>query len=146
MTNGDALVTGARGAQSADDPGQRLLQRQRHDRGQAGHREAWPTSRARRSASRSGFVEHLLLLKGLEKAGLTEKDVELVNVPTNETPQALASGDVDAIGAWQPNSGQALKQVPGSKAIFTSADVPGLIYDALAVEPQSLADARATTG
>lgn len=85
-----------------------------------------------------GFVGHLLLLKALEANGLTEADVTLVNVPTHETPKAFASGDVDAIVAWQPNSGQALKAVPGSKAIFTSKDAPGLIYDLLAVSPSSL--------
>ncbi|MEM7394228.1 MAG: ABC transporter substrate-binding protein [Verrucomicrobiota bacterium] len=84
-----------------------------------------------------GFVGHLLLLKALEKNGMTEKDVKLVNVATDETPQTLASGDVDAIVAWQPNSGKALEAVAGSKAIFSSADVPGLIYDVLAVAPKS---------
>ena len=67
----------------------------------------------------------------------------LVNVATHETAQSLASKDVDAIGAWQPNSGQALKAVAGSKAIFTSADAPGLIYDLLNVNPKSLAERRA---
>ena len=89
-----------------------------------------------------GFVSHLLLLNALEKNGMSESDVELVNVPTNETPQVLASGDVDAIVAWQPSSGQALSLVPGSKAIYTSADEPGLIYDLLAVSPESLAARR----
>ena len=89
-----------------------------------------------------GFVGHLLLLNALEKNGLSESDVELVNVPTNETPQVLASGDVDAIVAWQPNSGMALNLVPGSKRIYSSADEPGLIYDVLAVSPQSLAANR----
>ena len=89
-----------------------------------------------------GFVTHLLLLNGLEKAGLTEADVELVPTPTNQTPQVLASGQVDAIGAWQPNSGEALKAVAGSKAIYSSADQPGLIYDAVVVSPQSLAQRR----
>ena len=55
----------------------------------------------------------------------------------------LASGQVDAIGAWQPNSGAALKAVPGAKAVYTSADEPGLIYDAIVVSPQSLAQNRA---
>src|SRR6185295_8140538 len=59
------------------------------------------------------------------------------------TAQSLASGDVDAIGAWQPNSGQALKAVAGSKAIYTSADIPGLIYDLVCVSPQSLSQRRA---
>jgi NitT/TauT family transport system substrate-binding protein len=36
-------------------------------------------------------------------------------------------------------SGQALRAVPGAKAIFSSADVPGLIYDTVAVNPSSLA-------
>jgi NitT/TauT family transport system substrate-binding protein len=90
-----------------------------------------------------GFVGHLLLLNALEAAGLTEADVALVNVPTNETPQVLASGDVDAIVAWQPNSGQALTQVPGSTAIASSADAKGLIYDVLAVNPASLATRKA---
>ena len=90
-----------------------------------------------------GLVEHLLLLKGLEKAGLKESDVKLIAVPTHQTAQSLASGDVDAIGAWQPNSGQALKAVAGSKAIITSADFPGLIYDLVCVSPKSLAQRRA---
>ena len=89
------------------------------------------------------FVDHLLLLKALESAGLKESDVTLVNMATNDTPQALASGGVDAIAAWQPNSGQALKQVPGSKAIYSSMDIPGLIYDGLYVSKESLAGRKA---
>ena len=89
------------------------------------------------------FVSHLLLLDALKQNGMSEADVELVNVPTNETPQVLASGQVDAIVAWQPNSGAALNLVPGSKAVFTSANQPGLIYDVLAVTPESLANHRA---
>jgi NitT/TauT family transport system substrate-binding protein len=85
-----------------------------------------------------GLVEHLLLLNGLAKAGMSETDVTLVNTPTNDTPQVLASGEVAAIGAWQPNSGQAMKAVPGSHPIYTSADEPGLIYDVLAVNPTVL--------
>ena len=84
------------------------------------------------------LVDHLLLLKGLEMNGLKQSDVELVNTATNETPQTLGSGKVSAVGAWYPVSSQALKQVAGSKPIFTSADAKGLIYDVLAVSPTSL--------
>lgn len=90
-----------------------------------------------------GFVEHLLLLKGLEKNGMKETDVTLVNTKTNETPQALASGDLAAIGAWQPNSGEAMKRVPGAKPVYTSADEPGLIYDVVTVNPASLSSRKA---
>ena len=85
-----------------------------------------------------GFVEHLLFLKALEQAGMKEADVTIVNTKTNETPQALESKDISAIVAWQPSSGEALKRVPGSKAIYTSANVPGLLYDVLSVNPTSL--------
>ncbi len=85
------------------------------------------------------LVEHLLLLKALEANGMKQSDVELVNTPTNDTPQTLASGKVAAVGAWYPVSGQAIKAVAGSKPLFTSAEAKGLIYDVLAVSPTSLA-------
>jgi NitT/TauT family transport system substrate-binding protein len=90
-----------------------------------------------------GLVEHLLLLHGLDKAGMKEKDVTLVNTKTNDTPQVLASGQVDAIGAWQPNSGMAMKQVPGAKPVYTSEQAPGLIYDVLTVNPTVLSARKA---
>jgi NitT/TauT family transport system substrate-binding protein len=69
--------------------------------------------------------------------------VTLVNMPTDQTPQALGGGQVDAIVAWQPNSGQALTALPGSRSIYSSANAPGIIYDVLAVSPSSLAARRA---
>lgn len=89
-----------------------------------------------------GLLEHLMLNHALQKSGMKPEDVKLINTPTHQTAQTLASGDVDAIAAWQPNSGQALKALNGAKAIYTSADAPGLIYDALVVDPQSLADRK----
>ncbi len=142
MTNGDALVTGATGAKSVMilindySNGNDMIV------GKPGV-ESLKDLKGKKIGVEIGFVDHLLLLNGLEKLGMNESDVELVNVPTNETPQVLASGDVDAIGAWQPNSGIAINLVPGSKPIYTSADEPGLIYDVLAVSPSSLASRKA---
>lgn len=90
-----------------------------------------------------GLVSHLLLVNALKENGMSEADVTLVNMPTHQAAQVLASGDVDAIVAWQPNSGQALKSVHGSTAIYTSADAPGLIYDTLAVSLSSVMERRA---
>jgi NitT/TauT family transport system substrate-binding protein len=73
---------------------------------------------------------------------MADTDVEIVKVSTNDTPQTLASGGVDGVGAWYPISGQALKQVAGSKPLFTSKEVPGLIYDTLQVSKESLANRR----
>ena len=142
MTMGDALVTGAPGARSVAilitdySNGNDMIVAKPGIDGLKG-------LKGKKVGLEVGLVEHLLLLKGLEKAGLKESDVKVVNVATHETAQSLASKDVDAIGAWQPNSGQALKAVAGSKAVFTSADAPGLIYDLLNVNPKSLADRRA---
>jgi NitT/TauT family transport system substrate-binding protein len=142
MTNGDALVTGATGRKSV------MIIVNDYSNGNdmvigAPGISSIADLKGKKVGVEIGFVSHLLLLNALENAGMSEADVELVNVPTNETPQVLASGDVDAIVAWQPSSGQALSQVPGSSAIYTSADEPGLIYDVLAVSPESLAANKA---
>ena len=136
MTNGDTLVTGATGGRGI------MILINDYSNGNdmivgAPGINSVKDLKGKKIGVEIGFVSHLLLLKALEANGLTESDVELVNVATDETPQTLASGDVDAIVAWQPNSGNTLKAVAGSKAIFTSADVKGLIYDVLAVSPES---------
>jgi NitT/TauT family transport system substrate-binding protein len=89
-----------------------------------------------------GLVEHELLLRALESNGMTESDITLSKVSTNDTPQVLSSGKADAIGCWYPISGQALKTVGGSKPLFTSHDAPGLVFDELAVGKESLAAHR----
>ena len=142
VTNGDALVTAAGGAKNVmiivtdysngndmivGKPGIKSLK----------------DLKGKKIGLETGLVEHLLLLNGIKKAGLKESDVTIVNTPTNETPQALASGDLAAIGAWQPNSGEAIKRVPGAKPIYTSADEPGLIFDVLTVSPASLSSRKA---
>ena len=141
MTNGDTLVTGATGAKGI----MYLINDYSNGNDMVVAKKGINSVKelkGKKIGVEIGFVSHLLLLDALKQNGLTEADVELVNVPTNETPQVLASGQVDAIVAWQPNSGQALKLVPGSKAVFSSADQPGLIYDVLAVSPESLAKRR----
>jgi NitT/TauT family transport system substrate-binding protein len=142
VTNGDALVTGSAGAKSV------MILINDYSNGNdmivaKPGISSLKDLKGKKIGVEMGLVDHLLLLNGLKKAGMTESDVTLVNSPTNETPQVLASGDVDAIGAWQPSSGTALKQVPGSKTVYSSADEPGLIYDVLTVNPASLSAHRA---
>jgi len=142
MTNGDALVTGATGGKSVS-----IIVNDYSDGNDMIVAKPGINTMAQLKGKtigvEVGFVDHLLLLHALKAANLKESDVKLKNVKTDETPQALKSGDVDAVGCWQPSSGAALKEVPGSKPIFTSKDVPGLIYDMLAVNPKSLAEHRA---
>ena len=142
MTNGDTLVTGATGRRAEMvlindfSNGNDMIV------GRPGIGDL-ASLKGKQVGVEIGFVSHLLLLRALESVGLTEADVTLVNVATNETPQVLASGQVDAIVAWQPSSSQALQLVPGSQALYTSKDEPGLIYDTLAVAPESLQARRA---
>jgi NitT/TauT family transport system substrate-binding protein len=141
VTVGDALVTGAPGARSVGilvtdySAGNDMIVAKKGI-------NSIKQLKGKKVGLEVGLVEHLMLTKALEKYGMKIDDVKLVNVPTHQTAQTLASGNVEAIGAWQPNSGQALKAVAGSKAIFTSADLPGLIYDLVSVSPQSLAQRR----
>jgi NitT/TauT family transport system substrate-binding protein len=138
MTNGDALVIGSGGTKNTmillldySDGNDMIVAKPGI--------KSLKDLKGKKVGLETGFVEHLLLLKGLEKNGMKESDVTIVNTKTNETPQALGSPDISAIGAWQPNSGEAMKRVPGAKPIYTSADVPGLIYDVLTINPASLA-------
>ncbi|WP_437776822.1 ABC transporter substrate-binding protein [Sorangium sp. So ce1097] len=142
VTNGDALVTGNGGAPSVGV----LVNDYSNGNDMVVARPGITRVaelKGKKVGVEVGFVGHLLLLNALRSAGLGEKDIQIVNVPTDQTPQTLRSGAVDAIVAWQPNSGQALRELPGSTAIFTSADAPGIIYDLLAVSPKSLAERRA---
>ncbi|MDQ8202082.1 ABC transporter substrate-binding protein [Pelagicoccus sp. SDUM812003] len=141
MTNGDALVTGGTGKPSVGiiindfSNGNDMIVA-------APGIDSLADLKGKKIGLEEGFVIHLLLMKGAEAAGIDPDEFTIVNTPTNETPQVLASGAVDAIGAWQPNSGQALKTVANSKPVLTSADVPGVIYDLLFVDPESLEKRR----
>lgn len=77
-----------------------------------------------------GTVDHFLLLLGLEKAGLTAEDVDLQPLLTDAAASAFAAGQLDAVGVFAPFTTKAL-ELPGSKALFTSADFPGSIPDHL---------------
>jgi NitT/TauT family transport system substrate-binding protein len=142
VTNGDALVMGAGGARNViilitdySNGNDMIVARPGI--------KSLADLKGRRIGIETGLVDHLLLLDGLKKQGMTQNDVTLVNSKTNETPQVLASGQVDAIGAWQPNAGLAMKALPGARPVYTSAQAPGLIYDVLAVNPASMGTHRA---
>src|ERR1700728_5202880 len=142
LTNGDALVMGAGGARNVII----MITDYSNGNDMIVARPGITTLKdlkGKKIGIETGLVDHLLLLDGLKKQGMSQDDVTLVNSKTNETPQVLASGQVDAIGAWQPNSGLAMKALPGAHPVYTSAQAPGLVYDVLTVNPSSLAAHRA---
>lgn len=136
MVAGDALVTGATGAKSKIVTLLDFTEGNDMVIGVPGINSI-KDLKGKKVAVELTLVDHLLLLKALELNGMSQKDITLVGTATDKTPQALASGQVSAIAAWYPISGQALEQVAGAKPLFTSKEVPGLIYDVLVVNPSS---------
>jgi NitT/TauT family transport system substrate-binding protein len=73
---------------------------------------------------------HLFVLKSLEKIGLTEGDVQFVNVPILNVTSALQKGQIFAGHIYEPFKSDAVKK--GYKILSTGADVPGIITTVLA--------------
>ena len=142
VTNGDALVMGGGGANSVMimvtdySNGNDVIIGRADIKGLA-------DLKGRKVGVEIGLVEHLLLVNGLEKVGLPEQDVTLVDAKTNDMPSVLLSGSVAAVGAWQPVAGAAISDVPGAHVLYSSAQQPGLIYDVIAVSPASYSTRKA---
>ncbi|MNI34651.1 putative aliphatic sulfonates-binding protein precursor [compost metagenome] len=77
-----------------------------------------------------GTVDHLLLLTALEQHGMSEKDINYVNMTVNDAGPAFISGKSDAAVLWEPFQTKAVKEGKG-KVLFSSKDTPGLIPDLL---------------
>ena len=58
----------------------------------------------------------------LQKAGMSVKDIQYVNLSPNEMALALGRGDVDAACVWQPLLDNLKKAVPDGKLLGTDAD------------------------
>lgn len=89
--------------------------------------------KGKKVAVEEGTVDHFLLLLGMQKEGLTAKDIELQPLETGQAAAAFAAGKVDAVGVFAPFTTQALKR-PGSKELFSSKDFPGAISDHLVLQ------------
>jgi NitT/TauT family transport system substrate-binding protein len=85
----------------------------------------------------TGEVNHLLLIAALQKAGLKESDITLVNMNADDAGAAFLAGRVDAAVTWEPWVSKALSA--GGKTVFTSADTPDLILDAVVVTDKTVA-------
>ena len=90
-------------------------------------------------AAEAGVVDHFLLVQGLQKVGLTEKDIDFRVVPTDAAAASFASGDFDCVGVFAPFWLTALKR-PGSHELFSSKDFPGTIPDHIVVSRKLVDD------
>lgn len=81
-------------------------------------------------ATELGTVDHLLLLTALAENGMTENDINYVNMTVNDAGPAFISGKTDASVLWEPFQTTAVKEGKG-KVLFSSKETPGLIPDLL---------------
>ena len=81
-------------------------------------------------ATELGTVDHLLLLTALEQNGLSENDINYVNMTVNDAGPAFIAGNTDASVLWEPFQTKAVKEGKG-KVLFSSKETPGLIPDLL---------------
>jgi NitT/TauT family transport system substrate-binding protein len=93
-------------------------------------------------AAEAGVVDHFLLLQGLAQAGLKESDIQFQGVKTDAAAAAFAGGQFDCVGVFAPFTIEALKR-PGSHAVFTSKDFPGVIPDHLVATADAAGNADA---
>ena len=82
-------------------------------------------------------VSHYLLARALEKQGLSEKDIQVVNTSDADMASAFASADVTAAVTWNPILSEITK-TPGSHKVFDSSQIPGEIIDLMVVNTERL--------
>src|SRR4051794_25131752 len=100
--------------------------------------------KGKKVAATLGQCNHLLLQKALEKAGLSEKDIQLVNMNPDDAGAAFAAGKIDAAATWEPWITKASGDKKGH-VIFSSKETPNLILDVLAVSKKTTEKKAAET-
>jgi NitT/TauT family transport system substrate-binding protein len=84
-------------------------------------------------------VSHYLLARALETAGLTEKDITVVNTSDADIAAAFGTADVTAVVTWNPMLAD-VKAAAGAKEVFESSAIPGEILDIMMVNTAVLKD------
>ena len=84
-------------------------------------------------------VSHYLLARGLEKAGLSERDLTVVNTSDADLVAAFSTDDVTAVTTWNPLLAE-IEATPGVTKVFDSSQIPGEIIDLMVVNSDTLKD------
>jgi NitT/TauT family transport system substrate-binding protein len=84
-----------------------------------------------------GTVGHLLFLKALEKGGVPQEKVKLVNQTADTAIASLMSGKTDVVYSYEPFVSQAVSSGKG-KVLFSSKDLPGIVPDLMVVRQEVL--------
>ncbi|MBU3015839.1 putative urea ABC transporter substrate-binding protein [Poseidonibacter lekithochrous] len=84
-------------------------------------------------------VSHYFLARTLEKNGLSERDISIVNTSDADIVSAYTTADVQNVVAWKPQVSEIMK-MDNAKNIYDSSKIPGEIMDMLVVNTQTLKD------
>jgi NitT/TauT family transport system substrate-binding protein len=84
-------------------------------------------------------VSHYLLARALESAGLSERDLKVVNTSDADISAAFATPAVRDAVTWNPMLAD-LKAKPNVTEVFDSSKVPGEIMDMMVVNTKTLND------
>ena len=84
-------------------------------------------------------VSHYLLARALSKAGMTERDVTVVNTSDADMVAAWHTGDVTSVVTWNPMV-QEIDQDPVAQSVFNSSQIPGEIMDLAIINTKTLRD------
>jgi len=82
-------------------------------------------------------VSHYLLARALDSIGLSERDVNVVNLSDADLVAAFDDDAVRATATWQPLLNAVLEH-PEANLIFDSSQIPGHIKDLLVINTQTL--------
>ncbi len=89
--------------------------------------------RGKRVAVELGAVNHYLVLRALERAGIPPAEITLVGMQQHTFKDAMLSGQVDAVATYPPYSLEILA-APSHQVLFSSRDIPGEILDVIAFD------------
>ncbi|MBN2605936.1 MAG: ABC transporter substrate-binding protein [Thiotrichales bacterium] len=81
---------------------------------------------------------HYMLIRALEKAGMSEKDVTVENTSDADIAAIFEDKNAQVVATWKPQLTEILKQYPDSTLVFDSSDIYGEIVDVMAVKTKTL--------
>jgi len=82
-------------------------------------------------------VSHYLLARGLERVGLKEKDISVVNTSDADMVAVYGTNSVTAVSTWNPLLSE-ITAMPKSHKVFDSSQIPGEIIDLMVVNTKTL--------
>ncbi len=82
-------------------------------------------------------ISHYLLARGLEKNGMSEKDITVVNTSDADMVSAYTTSQVTSVVTWKPQVSEILA-MPKANNLFDSSKIPGEIIDLMVVNTQTL--------